>query len=328
MAVATPATVLGDFNDRRFTHYGVTSRMFRQGDRFLVATDGPDGRVQTYPVKYTFGVRPLQQYLVEFPDGRVQCLPLAWDTVKREWFHLYPHEAIPAGDELHWTRPLQNWNYMCADCHSTNLQRNFDLKANRYHTTFSEINVSCETCHGPGGLHVRLARSWRLFWDRNHGYGLPRLKAPSNRVEIETCAPCHARRRIVYPGFKSGGKFLDYYMPELLDAEYYWPDGQIRDEDYEYGSFIQSRMYHKNVRCSDCHDPHSMRVKFKDGPTIRDNRLCGQCHVPAKYDSPSHHHHPDSSRPGTLCIECHMPKTPYMVVDRGWTIASAFRVRS
>lgn len=315
MQPATRQSMLGDFNDCRYTHYGVTSRMFRQGERFMVTTDGPDGRQQTYPIKYAFGVRPLQQYLVEFPDGRVQCLPLAWDTVGRRWFHLYPNEPIPHTDELHWTRPLQNWNYMCADCHSTNLQRNFDLKQNRYHTTFSEINVSCETCHGPGGLHVRLADRWSLFWDRRRGYGLPRLKDPSNRVEVETCAPCHARRRIVYPGFQAGGKFLDYYLPEMLDTESYWPDGQIRDEDYEYSSFIQSRMYHNNVRCSNCHDPHSMRVKFKDGPTIRDNRLCGQCHVPAKYDSPAHHHHPDAAKPGTLCIECHMPKTTYMVVD-------------
>jgi tetratricopeptide (TPR) repeat protein len=315
MQTATPQSVLGDFHDCRYTHYGVSSRMFRQGDRFLVTTDGPDGRQQTYPIKYVFGVRPLQQYLVEFPDGRVQCLPLAWDTTNKRWFHLYPNEPIPHTDELHWTRPLQNWNYMCADCHSTNLQRNYDLKQNRYHTTFSEINVSCETCHGPGGLHVRLADRWSLFWDRRQGYGLPRLKDPSNRVEIETCAPCHARRRIVYPGFQAGAKLLDYYLPELLDTENYWPDGQIREEDYEYSSFIQSRMYHQNVRCSDCHDPHSMRVKFKDGPTIRDNRLCGQCHVPAKYDSPTHHHHPNAAKPGTLCIECHMPKTTYMVVD-------------
>jgi tetratricopeptide (TPR) repeat protein len=315
MAVATPQTVLGDFNDRRYTHFGTTSRMFRRGDQFLITTDGPDGREQTYSIKYTFGVRPLQQYLVEFPDGRVQCLPIAWDTERRQWFHLYPHEKLPAGDELHWTRPLQNWNYMCADCHSTNLQRNYDLKTNRYHTTFSEINVSCETCHGPGSQHVRLADAWSLFWDRRHGFGLPRLKDASNRVEIETCAPCHARRRIVYPGFRAGAKLLDYYLPEMLDSDYYWPDGQIRDEDYEYSSFVQSRMYHQNVRCSNCHDPHSMRVKFKEGPTIRDNRLCGQCHVPAKYDTPAHHHHPKADKPGTLCIECHMPKTPYMVID-------------
>jgi tetratricopeptide (TPR) repeat protein len=315
MDLANSHTVSGDFNDREFTHFGVTSKMFRRNGKYFMHTDGPDGRMADFEICYTFGIHPLQQYLVAFPDGRLQCLPLAWDTEGKRWFHLYPNEPIPFTDELHWTKPLQNWNYMCADCHSTNLQKNFDLPSNTYHTTFSEINVSCETCHGPGSLHTQLARSHRVFWDRRYGYGLPPLKGADSHVQIEACAPCHARRRTVFPGFKPGEKFLDYYLPEMLDTESYYPDGQIRDEDYEYSSFLQSKMYHNNVRCSDCHDPHTQRVKFKDGPTIRDNRLCGQCHLPAKFDTPNHHHHPDSSKPGTLCIQCHMPTTNYMVVD-------------
>jgi len=289
--------------------FGVTSTLFRQDDKFFVTTDGYDGAMETFEVKYTFGVRPLQQYLVEFPDGRVQCLPMAWDTEKERWFHLYPAEPIPAGDELHWTRSYQTWNYMCAECHSTNLQKNYDLKNDSYHTTWSEIDVSCETCHGASSTHVELANSRRLFWDRRHGYGLAGLTNADPKVQIETCAPCHSRRRVVYPGFKAGGKFLDYYVPELLDRNLYYADGQILDEDYVYGSFIQSRMYREQVRCSDCHDPHSVKVKFSD------NRLCGQCHVPAVYDTPKHHFHPDDSQPGTLCVECHMPETKYMVVD-------------
>ncbi len=308
---ATPDIVLGNFDDQRHTHplSGITSRMFRRGEEFLITTDDRDGRMRTFQVKYTFGVRPLQQYLVETPGGRLQCLPIAWDTVKKRWFHLYPDEKVPAGDELHWTGPLQNWNYMCAECHSTNLKKNHDLKTDRYHTTFSEIDVSCETCHGPGSLHVELSDSTGFFWDRRRGFGLTDLSSEDSHVEIETCAPCHSRRRIVYPGFQPGDKFLDHYMPELLDSDLYHADGQILEEDYVYGSFIQSRMYREKVRCSDCHDPHSVRVKFDD------NRLCGQCHVPAEYDTPAHHHHPDSSKPGTRCVECHMPETTYMVVD-------------
>lgn len=315
MDLATPRTVLGDFEHGSLAHFGVTTTMSREGDRFFMTTDGPDGKLQKYPVKYVFGYRPLQQYLVEFPRGKLQCLPVAWDTVGKRWFHLYPHESIPHTDELHWTQPLQNWNYMCAECHSTNLQRNYKLATDSYHTTFSEINVSCETCHGPASLHVHLARSYRFFWDRKRGYGLAKLKTPENVPQIESCAPCHARRRIVAAGFLPGKPLLDYYYPELLDTENYYADGQILSEDYEYGSFIQSKMFHKNVRCSDCHDPHSLKVKFKDGPTITDNKLCGQCHLPSKYDTVAHHHHPGPDRRGTLCIECHMPKTTYMVVD-------------
>lgn len=308
---------------------GVTSRMFRREGKFFIETDGPEGARQTFEIKYTFGVRPLQQYLVELPRGRVQCLPIAWNTQKQRWFHLYPGEHIPAGDTLHWTRPLQNWNYMCAECHSTNLEKKYDLETDAYHTTWSEIDVSCETCHGPGSLHVELADSVGVFWDRRLGYGLPRLKDEDPRVEIETCAPCHARRRVIYPHelegqpLRSRYPLLDYYTPELLDGNLYYADGQILEEDYVYGSFIQSKMYQSGVRCTDCHDPHTLRVKFMDpgAPwgTVPENRLCTGCHTnqhPAgKYDTPSHHHHPDASKPGTKCVECHMPETTYMVAD-------------
>lgn len=291
--------------------FAVTSKMTREGDRFFVTTDNRAGEMEKFPVKYVFGVHPLQQYLVEFPDGRIQCLPITWDTERQHWYHLYPKEAIPHDDPLHWTRSLQNWNYMCAECHTTNLKKNFDVATNTYRTTWSEIDVSCETCHGPGSIHVELAEGDGKFgfWDRHYGYGLPYLKDENSRVQIENCAPCHSRRRIVYPNDGSGSTFCDHYLPEILDNNLYYADGQILEEDYVYGSFIQSRMYSKNVRCTDCHDPHSVRVKYND------NRLCTQCHTKAQYDTPLHHFHPDATKPGTLCVECHMPDTKYMVAD-------------
>jgi len=310
--------------------FALTTEFSRDGEQFFVKTDGPTGEPTTYPIKYVFGVRPLQQYLIEFPDGRVQCLGVAWDTEKKEWYHLYPDEPIPAGDELHWTQPSQNWNFMCAECHSTNLEKNFDLAGNTFHTTSSEIDVSCETCHGPGSLHVELADSNSIFWDRRLGYGLPKLKDEDSRVEIETCAPCHCRRSVAYPNHRggkrlpegSGQKFLDHYIPGLIHEEYYYPDGQVLGEDYVYGSFLQSKMYARGVRCTDCHDPHTMRVKFVDPDGPRDiipNKVCTDCHLgthPAgQYDTPNHHFHPDASQPGTQCVDCHMPETSYMVVD-------------
>ncbi len=291
------------------TDFAVTSTMFRRDGKFFAETDNRDGELEEFEVKYVFGVRPLQQYLVEFPDGRVQCLPITWDTENESWYHLYCKEPIPFDDPLHWTGPLQNWNYMCAECHTTNLQKNYNLEENTYHTTWSEIDVSCETCHGPGSLHVKLAESGWVFWDRRYGYGLPDLNEEEPRKVIENCAPCHSRRRIVHPESIPGGKFLDSYLPEVLDGNHYYADGQILEEDYVYGSFIQSRMYDEDVSCIDCHDAHTAKVKFTD------NRLCCQCHLSTDYDAVSHHHHPDDSQPGTLCVECHMPETKYMVVD-------------
>ena len=131
MQDASSETVLGDFNDREFTHAGTTSRFFRKDDRFMVRTDGPDGKLTDYEIKYTFGVAPLQQYLIAFPGGRLQALSIAWDARLQEqngqrWFHLYPDEQITHDDELHWTGLNQNWNNMCAECHSTHLQKNYD----------------------------------------------------------------------------------------------------------------------------------------------------------------------------------------------------------
>jgi tetratricopeptide (TPR) repeat protein len=306
-------------------NFAQTSRMFTEDDAFFIETDNSDGELEIFPVKYVFGLRPLQQYLVEFDDGRVQCLPVAWDTENRRWYHLYPKEQIPHDDPLHWTGSYQNWNYMCAECHSTNLKKNFDVESNEYDTTWAEINVSCETCHGQGGLHVRVAeaREDRILWnrwDRRYGMGLTVFVDTENDTEeetdlktkriIESCAPCHSRRRVVQEGPKPPhADFLDYYVPEMIDDDLYYSDGQILEEDYVYTSFLQSRMYHEKVRCTDCHDAHSVRVKFND------NRLCTQCHVEANYDTQQHHFHPDSTQPGTLCVECHMPETRYMGAD-------------
>ena len=159
MQEVTAATVLGDFNDRDFSHAGVNSRFFKKDDRFMVRTDGPDGKLTDYEISYTFGVEPLQQYLIEMPGGRLQALSIAWDARPavqggQRWFHLYPDEQITHDDELHWTGPNQNWNYMCAECHSTHLQKNYDPVQKRFDTQWSEIDVSCEACHGPGARHV------------------------------------------------------------------------------------------------------------------------------------------------------------------------------
>ena len=169
MAHATDKSVLGDFSDTTFDYFGVTSRFFRKDGKYLVETDGSDGKLATFEIKYTFGVDPLQQYLVEFADGRVQALPIAWDTRPKDqggqrWFHLYPKEAIGHDDVLHWTKLNQNWNFMCSECHSTGVRKNYDATNDRYATTFAEISVGCEGCHGQGSRHVDWARDNSNWW--------------------------------------------------------------------------------------------------------------------------------------------------------------------
>ena len=322
MDLATEDTVLADFDNATFERDGVVSRMFRDGDRYMIHTEGEEGEMRDFHVKYVFGVDPLQQYMVEFdrtpgmPDSeipRVQVLRLSWDTAKKEWFYLRPpdvEDKLEPDDPLHWTGIGQRWQTMCADCHSTNLKRNFDAKTNQYHTTFSEIDVSCEACHGPGSLHVELAQSNSVFWDRRYGFGLAKLKGEDPEPQIQTCAPCHSRRGLLDTDFHAGDQFCDHFQLELLQEESYFDDGQIKDEVYVYGSFIQSKMYHKGIRCTDCHDPHSLKLKHPG------NKTCTSCHQHAagKYDVPSHHHHVPGTE-GAKCVNCHMPERTYMAVD-------------
>jgi len=324
MDVANEETVLGDFSGVTLEHYGPTSRMFRDGDKFMVRTEGPDGTTRDYEVKYVFGVHPLQQYMVEVerepgqPEsevGRVQVLRESWDVERKRWFYLMPpdvDERILPGDPLHWTGAASNWNHMCADCHSTNLVKHHDPKTDKYHTTFSEIDVSCETCHGPGSVHVELAENKWFFWDREQGYGLPDLTSDPY-VKMDTCFRCHSRRRIIKAGSCGGQAFYDNMINELLMPHTYYPDGQILDEVYVHGSFIQSKMYHAGVSCSDCHDPHTARLK-QEG-----NAVCTTCHMEkghlaVKYDTPKHHFH-EKGGTGASCVECHMPESTYMMVD-------------
>ena len=309
MELATEDTVRGDFNNAVFFRNETSTRFFKKQDKYYCNTEGPDGKNHDYEIKYVFGYEPLQQYMVEFERGRIQVLRVSWDTEKEKWFYVPPpdvlEDKLEPDDPLHWTGIAQNWNTMCAECHSTNLQKNYDLETDTYHTTYSEIDVSCESCHGPGSIHVELAQSNSIFWDRNHGYGLARLKEESNKNQVDSCAPCHSRRSMIDGGYEAGDPFSDHFHLSLLEPGLYHADGQILDEVYVYGSFLQSRMYHENVKCSDCHDPHSLKLKFQG------NLLCTQCHQ--TYDAKRHHHHTDPK--ATLCVNCHMTESHYMVID-------------
>ena len=322
MQVATDETVLADFDDVTVEHFGVRSTFRHRDGRFFVTTQNASGQEEEFEVTYVFGVDPLQQYLVEFPDGRIQCLLTAWDVAKKEWFFLYD-EPIPPGDALHWTGPYQNWNYMCAECHTTDLERNFDLATNTYATTFHEINVGCQACHGPGSRHVAWAEQAKQApteYAAHDDKGLAvDLGHEDATVQIEACARCHSRRANVKAEYEYGKPLLDHYDLELLVEPLYFPDGQILDEVYVVGSFLQAKKHARGVRCTDCHDPHSAGLK-REG-----NGLCTHCHQPdpparlptlkaAVYDDPSHHHHAPGSA-GAACVSCHMPATTYMQVD-------------
>jgi predicted CXXCH cytochrome family protein len=341
MQHATDETVLGNFNDASFDYFGVHSRFFRKDGKFLVETDGADGKLAVFEVKYTFGIDPLQQYLVAFPDGRIQALPLAWDSRPpgkggQRWFHLSPDEQIKHDDILHWTQLNQNWNFMCAECHSTGLRKNYDADKDRFATTWAEISVGCEACHGQGSNHAAWAHDQKSWWpfgkrqdsskgllvrfDERQGVTWPidprtgnarRSAEPTTlRKEVETCGLCHARRAGFHEDWRPGEWLSQTHVVEPLARNTYHADGQIRDveEPYNYTPFKQGRMFAAGVTCSDCHEPHSARLRSSG------EGVCLQCHASDKYADVKHRHHSEAD-PAPTCISCHMPARTYMVVD-------------
>jgi len=325
MKEANDQTVVGDFNNTTFELNGVKSSFYKKGGKFFIRTDGEDGNLHEYEVTYTFGVYPLQQYLMKFPNGKYQVPDIAWDNRSKEeggqrWFHIHQDEVIKAGDVLHWTGPNLNWNYMCADCHSTNLKKNYNVETKKYDTTWDVINVSCEACHGPASRHIE----WSKDQDTNLTHkGFPLslkhkvkkwdLNSTTKRSElidneIEVCAKCHSRRSQLDDNFTPGDRFTDHYLPVTLAESLYFADGKIEDEVYEYDSFLQSKMYAKGVTCTDCHNPHTLERRA-DG-----DKVCFQCHQTEKYTSTTHHFHQEGSA-GSSCVSCHMPARTYMGVD-------------
>lgn len=352
MEVASEKSVLGDFNNAEFTYNGITSRFYKRDGHFFVKTDNAQGLLEEFEITYTFGYEPLQQYLIDFPDGRKQVLSIIWDTRPKEeggqrWYHLYPEDEslghgdtapldpISSEDPLHWTGSFFNWNSRCASCHSTELKKNYDSKTNTYNTDWFEINVGCESCHGKGSTHTNWAKQGASSTDKHKGWAIsladqgiwsavekltksdktytPTLKrsGPHAIKQQQVCANCHSRRSELQQADASKD-YNDTHKLRLLESPLYHSDGQILDEVYVYGSFLQSKMHKEGVTCSNCHNPHSLELKV--GTKEDSNPVCAQCHSLDVFDTPKHHHHTKDSK-GAQCVNCHMPETTYMGVD-------------
>jgi tetratricopeptide (TPR) repeat protein len=328
MQVADSDTVLGDFSGRTVSYFDTESYFFERDGEFFVTTQNAHGEDEEFKITHTFGVTPLQQYLVNAPGGRKQALQFAWDSRPesedgQRWFHLYPDEYIGADDPLHWTGRNFNWNYMCAECHSTNVQLGYDVDTDSFKTTYDEISVGCEACHGPSSRHVEQASESTLddfqgllvnlddragaAWVMNLATGIAERSTPNvTKQQAESCGRCHSRRSVIAAQYEYAAPLTDTHMPSLLAENLYHADGRIQEEVYVYGSFVQSKMYAAGVSCSDCHNPHSGRLHAGPDP----NDTCAQCHLPSKFATVDHNEVSIGD-----CVSCHMPATTYMGVD-------------
>ncbi len=301
MKLPNDTTVLGDFNNVSFSADGETYLFYKKDSTYYVKT-GREGQKKEYKIAYTFGVTPLQQYLIKFPIGKYQILRATWDTEKKQWFNQYKGQQIPNKDWLHWTQGAQRWNTMCAECHSTNLKKNYNLAKDEFTTTYDNITVSCEACHGSAGAHLNWAAK-----KKPTGNSMIQVVGTTQKPQLNQCAGCHARRVKLTEVIKPNVAFDDQFMLQTITSEFYHPDGQIKEEDYVFGSFVQSKMYAQGVECADCHNVHSNKLKFEG------NNLCMQCHEP-KYNSESHHFHKGENE-STQCVNCHMAGAVFMGND-------------
>jgi len=326
MQAATPATVLADFSGEAQDE-GLQARFFeRQGGYWMALTEVGTAQkpapTSEYQIRFTFGVSPLQQYLAPMADGRLQVLPFAWDTRSRDvggqrWFTLFEGEARPPNSRLHWQQPLQNWNGMCADCHATAFVRAYDADADKFASHWQAPQVSCNACHQQQANHVEAVEagtstkpnvSVAQRWQRQPGAATASLVQPVDGSFMQGCAACHSLRTPLTSRFAPGDALADNFQLNLLQAPLYHPDGQIKEEVYVWGSFLQSKMFARGVTCNDCHNPHSLQLK------VTGDGLCTQCHSEQVFAVGEHHGHPASST-GARCVSCHMPATTYMGVD-------------
>ena len=296
------------------THGKDTSEAFLDADGLAkILTTGLDKKRRAYEAVRVIGNEPLRQFLIPAPGGRMQTCDVTLDPAKNEWFDVYGDEDERGpGDWGHWTGQGMNWNAMCAACHNTRLRKNYEPRTNSYHTTMAEMSVGCESCHGPMKEHVEWQEKPPVDGKKD-----PTLPKFSRDQVMETCAACHARRAELTGDLIPGESFFDHFSLTVTDeTDIYHPDGQVRDENYEFASFLSSRMHHAGVRCVDCHDPHSTKN------IVKGNQLCMNCHTAPRPDfptapviDPTAHSHHGADSTGNQCISCHMPVTTYMQRD-------------
>lgn len=308
--------------ERTLAHGSFTTTLRRDGEAFAVQNTGPDG-VRDYVVAAVIGIEPLRQYLIPASGGRLQVLDVAHDPAHDDWFNVFGDEDRQPHEWGFWGNRGMNWNSRCAACHTTNFRKNYDPVGDRYGSTWDAMGVACAQCHridneaavaaqAAGGCPVTATAA--ILGETIAGHA------------VDNCASCHARREELTGTFQPGDAFADHFRLALADqANVYHADGQVADEDFEYGSLRLSRMGHAGVTCLDCHNPHTGGLVAP----VENNALCLSCHAPPgqrnaiPIDVLTHSRHAPGST-GARCVECHMPESTYMQRDprrdHGFTI--------
>jgi len=281
----------------------------------VVIETGPKGK-KKYPIEHVLGGKNVYYFLTPFKNGRLQTLPVAYDVNKKVWFDTAAsgvrHFPGTSRDQpVSWKDPGYTFNTGCYNCHVSQLSTNYDLKTDTYHTIWAEPGINCETCHGPGEEHNKIARATPKGQPLTE-YGLIRTKIMTKEQRNDLCSSCHAKGIPLTPEYRPKERFFDHFDLVTLEDPDFYPDGRDLGENYTLTSWTMSPCAKSGkLDCIHCHTS-SGRYRFK---SEKFNDACMPCHEERVKNAPGHTHHQEGS-PGNNCISCHMPMTDFARMRR------------
>jgi predicted CXXCH cytochrome family protein len=321
---ADTAAVIGDFSNVSFTGNGRAYRTEERGGKRFISVSHGGRPFKTFEVNYTLGAKRFQGYLSRLPDGGLYVLPAFWHIAQKRWIDW--KEITPVPDGNHDLRQI--WNVTCFNCHATNLDARFDVASKTYNTSWSEMGLGCEACHGPGKPHIALMEEWKRTGKPSPkapiGIFAPRGAAP--RQVFDMCAYCHGNKNNLFLGFTPGDRLEEYALPFLVSQPMpsddpqgdFWPDGRPSRFNRPQALTLSGCFMKGNVTCTNCHVAHGSRQEHSLKVSIAESdRLCTQCHEPlsAAENVERHTRHPLKSQ-GSRCIECHMSDVNWRLLIR------------
>jgi len=315
MRRATTESVEGDFSRGKVALHGSSYVVQHRDGKYYVTESELNNKATEHLIDYTLGSKRIQHYLTTLPDGRVLILPTTWDNIAKKWVHVGDVQN-PEEDA---SGPIQVWNKSCYSCHVSQADKNFDAQQLRYQTTWQDLGINCESCHGPGREHVaaesgKNSSKGQSSGDANHAIINPAHLDAARSTMI--CAQCHSFRDVYVDGFKAGANFYDFFLPVMeyrlpaSENPAYWADGRPRWLSNEAIALWQSQCFLKGgATCTSCHtNPHQVDVDRNAALHTGSNALCTSCHKAIAANVSAHTHHQRNTS-GSSCVECHMPPT-------------------
>lgn len=334
------ATIVGDFRDgTTFADHDRAYTFGRKDGRPFVSVSFGGRAPETFMVDYTLGAKRYQGYLSMLPEGRIYVLPIFWHVASKRWVDWKEITPIPDGE--HDIRQI--WNINCFNCHGTNIVQGYDVNEKKYRSTWTEMGIGCEACHGPGREHVALMEAWEKDPLSKPAYDnssknrrlsdtlkifSPRSSEP--RRVFETCAYCHGNKKNVFVGFRGGDAYADFALPLLMSEpipDYdlqgeFWPDGRPNRFNRPQALTLSGCFKAGAIACTSCHVAHGSRNEFSLKVNINQGRngdsLCTQCHTHRTFAGAAlkdHTFHPPDSA-GSRCISCHMSDVNWRLLIR------------